>query len=182
MVFPEDILIRVILFALGAFGFWVARHIYVHKRSEEQPLVCMVGFDCHAVVHSDYAKFLGIHVEVLGMFYYGAVTLFYAFLLFLANVIFMLQIVGVGQAYLADRFTYIPYLGLANTLPIMLTDFMILLSFTAFLFSAYLIGIQQFVIKKWCSWCLVSASVSTTIFIVTILFYNLSEMFAVFLK
>lgn len=34
------------------------------------------------------------------------------FLLFLANVIFMLQIVGVGQAYLADRFTYIPYLGL----------------------------------------------------------------------
>jgi uncharacterized membrane protein len=153
MVFPEDILIRVILFALGAFGFWVARHIYVHKRSEEKPLVCMVGFDCHAVVHSDYAKFLGIHVEVLGMFYYGAVTLFYAFLLFLAN-----------------------------TLPIMLTDFMILLSFTAFLFSAYLIGIQQFVIKKWCSWCLVSASVSTTIFIVTILFYNLSEMFAVFLK
>ncbi len=153
MVFPEDILIRVILFALGAFGFWVARHIYIHKRSEAEPLVCMVGFDCHAVVHSDYAKFLGIHVEVLGMFYYGAVTLFYAFLLFLAN-----------------------------TLPIMLTDFMILLSFTAFLFSAYLIGIQQFVIKKWCSWCLVSASVSTTIFIVTILFYNLSEMFAIFLK
>ncbi len=153
MIFPEDIFIRFVLFTLGAFGFWVARHIYIHKRSEEKPLVCMVGFDCHSVVHSDYSKFLGIHVEVLGMLYYGAVTLFYAFLLFIAN-----------------------------TLPVKLTDFMILLSFTAFLFSAYLISIQQFVIKKWCSWCLVSAFVSTVIFIVTILFYNLSEMFAVFVK
>jgi tetratricopeptide (TPR) repeat protein len=33
-------------------------------------------------------------------------------LFFLANVIFMLQIVGAGQAFLADRFTYLAYIGL----------------------------------------------------------------------
>jgi tetratricopeptide (TPR) repeat protein len=31
---------------------------------------------------------------------------------FLFNVMFMLQILGAGQGYLADRFTYLPYLGL----------------------------------------------------------------------
>lgn len=33
-------------------------------------------------------------------------------LFFLFNVMFMLQIVGAGQGFLADRFTYIPYIGL----------------------------------------------------------------------
>jgi tetratricopeptide (TPR) repeat protein len=33
-------------------------------------------------------------------------------LFFLFNVVFMLQIVGAGQAYLADRFTYLAYIGL----------------------------------------------------------------------
>ena len=33
-------------------------------------------------------------------------------LFFLFNIIFMLQVVGAGQGYQADRFTYIPYIGL----------------------------------------------------------------------
>lgn len=33
-------------------------------------------------------------------------------LFFLFNVMFVLQVVGAGQGYLADRFTYIPYIGL----------------------------------------------------------------------
>lgn len=36
----------------------------------------------------------------------------FGLLFFLVNVIFVIQIVGAGQAYLADRFTYMPYLGL----------------------------------------------------------------------
>ncbi|MCX6226061.1 MAG: tetratricopeptide repeat protein [Bacteroidia bacterium] len=38
--------------------------------------------------------------------------LIFGSLFFLLNVMFMLQIVGAGQAFLADRFTYIPYIGL----------------------------------------------------------------------
>jgi len=36
----------------------------------------------------------------------------FGFLFFLFNVMFLLQVVGAGQGYLADRFTYIPYAGL----------------------------------------------------------------------
>jgi protein O-mannosyl-transferase len=35
----------------------------------------------------------------------------FGFLFFFFNVVFMLQIVGAGQGFIADRFTYIPYLG-----------------------------------------------------------------------
>ncbi|HUR31809.1 MAG TPA: tetratricopeptide repeat protein [Saprospiraceae bacterium] len=36
----------------------------------------------------------------------------FGFLFFIFNVMFLLQVVGAGQGYLADRFTYIPYIGL----------------------------------------------------------------------
>lgn len=36
----------------------------------------------------------------------------FGFLIFFFNIVFMLQILGAGQGFLADRFTYIPYLGL----------------------------------------------------------------------
>ncbi|MBK7762079.1 MAG: tetratricopeptide repeat protein [Bacteroidetes bacterium] len=36
----------------------------------------------------------------------------FGFLFFVVNIIFMLQILGAGQGFLADRFTYIPYIGL----------------------------------------------------------------------
>ncbi|MDQ3015736.1 MAG: tetratricopeptide repeat protein [Bacteroidota bacterium] len=36
----------------------------------------------------------------------------FGMLFFLFNVMFLLQVVGAGQGYLADRFTYIPYVGL----------------------------------------------------------------------
>lgn len=46
-------------------------------------------------------------------------TLTFGILFFLFNIAFLLQVVGAGQGFLADRFTYIPYIGLflilANT-------------------------------------------------------------------
>jgi uncharacterized membrane protein len=39
----------------------------------------------------------------------------------------------------------------------------------AFLFSLYLIGVQIFILKKGCSWCIVSALISALIFILAIL-------------
>ncbi len=140
-------LVRLALFALGAAGFLVARHINKHKKSEEHPLVCMVGFDCHAVVHSDYSKFLGIPVELMGMLYYGLVTLFYLAILFIP--------------------------GILHTA---LVGAMILLSSGAFLFSIYLIAVQIFILKKGCSWCLVSAGISTMIFTITFMFYDVSAV------
>ncbi len=125
---------NLLIIVLGLCGFFVARHIRDHK-VKQKPLVCMVGFDCHTVVHSDYSKFLGIPVEVLGMFYYLIIAVLY--------VLFALAPVSFGpfEVYM----TYI--------------------SGTAFLFSLYLIGIQLFVLKKGCSWCIVSSVISALIFI-----------------
>jgi protein O-mannosyl-transferase len=39
-------------------------------------------------------------------------TLTFGILFFLVNIAFLLQVVGAGQGFLADRFTYIPYIGL----------------------------------------------------------------------
>jgi|SRR3989344_9470378 len=42
-----------------------------------------------------------------------------------------------------------------------------IISGAAFGFSLYLIGIQLFVLRMWCTWCLISAALCTGIFIVT---------------
>ncbi len=39
-------------------------------------------------------------------------AIFFGLIFFIVNIIFLLQILGAGQGYLADRFTYIAYLGL----------------------------------------------------------------------
>ncbi len=39
-------------------------------------------------------------------------TVTFGFLFFLVNIVFVLQFKGAGKAFMADRFTYIPYLGL----------------------------------------------------------------------
>jgi tetratricopeptide (TPR) repeat protein len=39
-------------------------------------------------------------------------TIVFAFMFFLVNIMFVLQFKGAGKAFMADRFTYIPYLGL----------------------------------------------------------------------
>lgn len=138
MPFSNDILIRIAIFFLGVCGFLVARHIRNHK-VKNTPLICPVGFDCHAVVHSDYSKFLGVPVEIFGLIYY-----------FLISV-----------AYFSSIFFY-------ELLPEAFTGFMVVISLFAFIFSMYLIAVQIFILKKGCSWCIVSALISTVIFILIV--------------
>ena len=139
MIFLNDVLIQLLIFVLGICGFFIAKHIRNHK-TKNTPLVCPIGFDCHAVVHSDYSKFLGMPVELGGMIYYAAISLAELLLIFLPDV-----------------------------LPIIFSQFLALLSCGAFLFSLYLISVQIFILKKGCSWCLLSAGVSALIFFLTIL-------------
>ncbi len=155
MQFSKDIFMQIIILALSLCGFMVARHIRNHK-TKNTPLVCPIGFDCHAVVHSDYSKFLGMPVEVLGMIYYAFLSFFYLFLIFLPN------IPDVVQADLAIFFSVI--------------------SFMAFLFSLYLIAVQIFILKKGCSWCIVSALISAMIFFLTMLNYDFSSIVQIFAK
>jgi uncharacterized membrane protein len=137
MEFSSHIFVDGAIFVLGVCGLLIARHIRNHK-TNNAPLVCMVGFDCHAVVHSDYSKFLGLPVELLGMTYYALVSVFYLLVL------------------VKPDFVSLGVVGIAT-----------IASCVAFIFSIYLIVIQIFVLKKGCSWCIVSSLVSASIFVLT---------------
>ncbi|MBS3902837.1 MAG: vitamin K epoxide reductase family protein [Anaplasmataceae bacterium] len=116
---------------VAAIGFEIAYHISKTKK-RGRPLVCPVGADCDSVVHSDYSKFLGYPVEGLGMLYYGFITAVYLVL------------------------TIAPSLGFQEVF-----YFVGVVSLGAFIFSLYLIFVQAFIIRAWCTWCLASAALST---------------------
>ncbi len=126
---------KLIVMLLGIFGFGLALYIH-HKKSGRQKMVCYVGRDCDAVVHSEYSRFFGIPIEFLGMLYYAAVAVAY--------------------------FTFL----VAPHLATMPAIFWALAATTgAVLFSLYLTFIQGFVLREWCEWCLTSAFLSVAIFL-----------------
>ena len=142
MQFSNEILVQIAIFVLGVCGFWVAKHIRDHK-TKNTPLVCMVGFDCHTVVHSDYSRFFGMPVEIFGMIYYALISLSYLLFILVPNI--------------------------PNNMQIDLGGILALISLTSFLFSVYLILVQIFILKKGCSWCIVSALISALIFVLTMI-------------
>lgn len=126
-----------ILVFIGFTGFVLAFYIYTKKHTK-QPLVCPLRTSCESVVHSDYSRFMGIPVEKLGMAYYAFVAI-------------------VHGVFLALSHTPSPEFLLVS----------LVVSFTAFLFSAYLISIQAFVLRQWCTWCIFSAILCVLIFLIT---------------
>jgi protein O-mannosyl-transferase len=57
-----------------------------------------------------------VALAAIGWWVWGSLkhgkTLAFGFLFFLVNIVFVLQFKGAGKAFMSDRFTYIPYLGL----------------------------------------------------------------------
>jgi tetratricopeptide (TPR) repeat protein len=57
-----------------------------------------------------------IALAAIGWWVWGSLkhgkTLAFGFLFFLVNIVFVLQFKGAGKAFMSDRFTYVPYLGL----------------------------------------------------------------------
>lgn len=132
-------IISIIIIALSIWGIGLTIHIN-KKKKVKKPLVCMMGAHCEDVVRSKFSSFFGIGLEFFGGLYYGVILISYSLLLFL---------------------------------PQLFNDFIIFiltgLTIAAFLFSIYLTFVQAFFIKRWCSWCLCSAGISTTIFILAII-------------
>ncbi|OHA18082.1 MAG: hypothetical protein A2836_01670 [Candidatus Taylorbacteria bacterium RIFCSPHIGHO2_01_FULL_45_63] len=130
-----EVFLKVVTILAAVAGFLLAYYIR-HKKHHEQPMVCPLNSDCHKVVHSEYSRFFGIPVELLGILYY--------------------LIIGVAYlVFLVKPEIYFPAL---STLILLITSL-------AFLFSLYLTAIQLFVIRELCTWCLISAFICTVIFI-----------------
>lgn len=134
----HPIIAKAVVIFLGTLGFFLAGWIR-HKKKFKEPMVCPLQGKCGEVINSRYAKFLGVDLTVIGMAYYAFITLMYGLMLIWS---------------LLTRPEVI-FIVLAVTT-------------VAFLFSLYLIGIQAFILKRWCTWCLASASLCALIFIVTI--------------
>jgi len=126
-----------IIIFLAFIGFLIARYIRHHKKNVKEALICPLKANCDTVIHSDYSKFLGIPLEILGMIYYGLLALSYGSLI------------------------VFPSFGT----PLVVSGLM-LASVCAFFFSIYLTLVQAFVIKNWCAWCLISAAICATIFVI----------------
>lgn len=125
-------------------GSLIASYIR-YKKTAHQVLVCPLHSNCETVTHSQFSRFLGIPVELMGIAYY----------------------VIIAVSYLV--FQFMPDLAGAYSIFALLV-----LSTTAFLFSAYLTFIQAFTLKQWCTWCLFSAGLCTAIFIAALIGTNIS--------
>ncbi len=128
-------LLYLIISACAVVGFAISYTIHKKKRTG-QPLYCPLKFHCDPVVKSQHSKFLHIPLEYWGMTYYAIVFLSYMGFVFFPGVTI-------------ERFFVLSI--------IIATGF-------AYFFSMYLTGIQAFILKQWCSWCLMSAALCTIIF------------------
>ena len=96
---------------------------------------------CDIVVRSEFSKFFGVPVDILGMLYYAGAAAAYSIFYFYSG--------------LAVPFAVFGMFGLASF---------------SFLFSLYLTFIQAFNLKQWCVWCLASAGLSSFIFLANIFY------------
>ena len=123
-----------ILILISSFFGFLVARHIYTNKSKNKTLICPLKASCEPVIHSKYSLFLGIDLALWGMFYYAFVFLGYLILL-----AFNLNI---------DFFKFILFF----------------LSLYAFLFSLYLTFIQIAKLRKFCSWCLISAFLSIIIF------------------
>jgi uncharacterized membrane protein len=142
MIFTTEVWIRIILCVLGIIGYSIARHIHT-KKTQKKPIVCPLRMNCHAVLHSDYSKFMGVPLEVFGMIYYALISLSYLLLVFSPLI-----------------------------LPPTFVSILVIFSLGAFIFSLYLIFVQIFILKEGCFWCYISALTSSLIFLITVFAYD----------
>lgn len=143
---PELVNIPAIISLLALGGFGISFYIR-YKKTYNKSLVCPFRSRCETVIYSQYSRFFGIPLELLGLTYYGLVAAIYA--------LFSVGLFTSG----VSAFT----LGLFA------------ITLCAFLFSLYLIMIQLFTLKEWCAWCMFSAFICTLILSATII--NLADSF-----
>lgn len=123
------------LLPLSVAGLGISLHL-LRKKLKKEKLVCFIGEDCDAVIKSKYGSMFGIPNEAIG-------STFYAGMLLIAT----LSITGMSDIF---ETTLFPLVALSATF--------------AFLSSVGLTGIQAFILRKWCEFCLATALINVLIF------------------
>jgi uncharacterized membrane protein len=120
-------------------GLVLCLYLSTQKRRQSQPLICPFHGNCADVIHSQFSHFFGIPVERIGVAYYGILLIGHSLLL-----------------ALPDFFSW-------------LESYLLFASSMALLFSLYLTFIQLVVLKKICTWCLLSAALCLSIFLTAVI-------------
>lgn len=129
---------KIVVIFFGILGFLLALWIR-HKKQKQEPMVCPFHGECGQVVNSKYSKFWGIDLTYLGIGYYVFIVLAYT-------------VMALWHSIVVPEVVFV----------------VLAVTTVAFLFSLYLTGIQAFVLKHWCTWCLMSMTLCTLIFITTL--------------
>ncbi len=129
---------RMAMALLCLAGLFVAVYLYLYKIGKIGTMVCGTG-GCETVQLSPQSRFLGVEVALIGVIGY-AVMLVLAFL--------ALQPRHAGRSRPSNL--------------------LFLLSGGALLFSAYLTGLELFVIHAICRWCVASAAIILAIFLLAL--------------
>ena len=130
---------KILIIFLALAGLSLSSFIHYKKRKKEK-LICIRGYHCDDVINSKYSAILGIPLEIIGIFYYSTIILILA-------IYFFYPIVLVPNILILEK----------------------AISSVAFIFSVYLVSIQIFKLKQYCSWCLFSAAISTFILMSSLL-------------
>lgn len=119
-------------------GLLIAAYMSLYKLGIVQTLACGTGA-CETVQESPWADFLGIPVPFWGVGGYG--------------LLFGASLAGIQPGRNGDRRIAAVLFGAAML---------------AFVFSAYLSWIEATLILAWCRWCIGSAVVATTLFLLSL--------------
>jgi len=125
---------------LALLGFALAYHIW-HTKINKQQLYCILGKDCNKVIESEHSGHFGTENTVLGMIYY-AVVFIVSLIALMYPALFGFSLFTIG--------------------------FLIITGLAAF-FSVYLVGVQSFVIKHFCEYCLASTGIVIAIFVILLI-------------
>lgn len=95
---------------VGGYSYvvYLAKFIFPYEMSPLYPYPATIGTSFYIGTAMLLAIFGGLYYA----YKKGAHALLFGMAFFTFNVMFMLQILGAGQAFIADRFTYVPYFGL----------------------------------------------------------------------
>lgn len=126
---------------------------------------CGVGFDCGAVLNSKWSTIGPIPISLFGFFFYISV--------FIIGISLVLEI-DLNE-YLNKVFNMLNISKNSVIRNITITELLLLLTTFGFVFSLYLVFLMAFVIEAWCKYCIISAGSSTTLFIITLLYFNTVE-------
>lgn len=129
---------RMIIAVVALLGLLLSSWLTLYKLGYVGSVQCVVG-SCERVQNSPWGVFLGLPVAAYGVGGYGAIM--------------AVALAGVQPRWAGARWPALALFALAAG---------------GLAFTAYLTYLEAAVINAWCQWCLVSAGLITTIFLLTL--------------